>query len=228
MVELQHRVLAETLGVKHLRAILGLSMGGMNAWQWAEIHPDDVDGIMPVVCRPAGIAGRDLLWRRIVAQSIRSDPEWDGGNYTRPPRSWLQASPMIGMMLDGVSHLQATLPNPAAADKFAKDATDRAATRDANDILYSLESSADYDPEPALGSIRAKVYALNFSDDEFNPPVLRTLERLIMKVPRGRYVIQNGSDQTFGHFTIAHPELWATQVATFMRDLEPTAPDSAK
>jgi homoserine O-acetyltransferase/O-succinyltransferase len=228
MVDLQHRVLAEALGVKHLRAILGLSMGGMNAWQWAEMHPDDVDGIMPVVCLPARISGRNLLWRRIVAQSIRSDPEWDGGNYARPPRSWLQASAMVGMMLDGVPHLQATLPNQAAADRFVKNAAARAAAQDANDILYSLESSADYDPEPALGSIKARVYALNFGDDEFNPPVLRTLDRLMPSVPRGRHVILDGGDRTFGHSTMAHPELWASHVATFMRDLEPPAPDSGK
>jgi homoserine O-acetyltransferase len=223
MVDLQHRVLAEALGVKHLRAILGLSMGGMNAWQWAEMYPDDVDGIMPVVCLPTRISGRNLLWRRIVAQSIRSDPEWDGGNYARPPRSWLQASPLVGMMLDGVPHLQASLPDRSAADKFVKDTTDRAAAQDANDILYSLESSADYDPEPALGSIKAKVYALNFGDDEFNPPVLRTFDQLMAKVPRGRHVIQDGSDHTFGHSTMAHPELWASHVAEFMRDLEPAA-----
>ena len=228
MVDLQHRVLADALGVKHLRAILGLSMGGMNAWLWAEMYPDDVDGIMPVVCLPTRISGRNLLWRRIVAQAIRSDPEWHGGNYARPPRSWLQASALVGMMLDGVPHLQATIPGQAAADKFVKDVSDRAAAQDANDILYSLESSADYDPEPALGSVKARVYALNFADDEFYPPVLPTLDRLMAKVPRGRHVLLAGSEQTFGHSTMAHPELWASHVVEFMRDLEAPVAASAK
>jgi homoserine acetyltransferase/uncharacterized protein (DUF302 family) len=228
MVDLQHRVLNEALGVKHLRAILGLSMGGMNAWQWAEMYPDEVDGIMPVVCLPTRISGRNLLWRRIVAQSIRSDAEWDGGNYARPPRSWLQASPLVGMMLDGVPHLQSALPDRSAADKFVQDAIDQAAARDANDFLYSLESSADYDPEPALSSIKAQVYALNLGDDEFNPAVLGTLDRLMPKVSRGRYVILDGSDRTFGHSTMAHSELWAEHVAEFLSDLEWPVAASAK
>ena len=219
MVDLQHRLVTETLGIKHLHAILGLSMGGMNAWQWAEAYPDAMDGIMPVVSLPIPVSGRNLLWRRIVIEAIRSDPEWLDGNYKTPPRGWLMAYPVLRMMIDGVPHLQAVIPNSVAADQFLREAEEQAYSIDANDILYSLQSSTDYNPRPGLASIRAKVHALNFSDDAFNPAELRVLEDLIPLVPNGHYAIQEGSSASFGHLTMAHPDQWASHVATFMREL---------
>ncbi|NPD22282.1 alpha/beta fold hydrolase [Corallococcus exiguus] len=220
MVELQHQLVTRTLGIRRLHAIVGLSMGGMNAWQWSELYPDAVEGVMPIVSLPTRIAGRNLLWRRFVSGQIRNDPEWKDGLYTAPPRGWLEAFPVFRMMLDGVPHLQATLPDAQAADAFISTARAQAAGMDANDILYSLESSRDYDPEGALGDIQARVFALNFSDDEFNPVSLRTLETLMPRVKRGRFVVQEGSASSFGHFTQAHPELWADQVAAFLKFLE--------
>lgn len=220
MVELQHRLVTQTLGIRRLHAIVGLSMGGMNAWQWSELYPDAVEGVMPIVSLPTRIAGRNLLWRRFVAGQIRGDPEWKDGLYTAPPRGWLEAFPVFRMMLDGVPHLQATLPDSQAADAFIATARAQAASMDANDLLYALESSRDYDPEGALGDIEARVFALNFSDDEFNPVSLRTLETLMPRVKRGRFVVQEGHANSFGHFTQAHPELWADQVAAFLKFLE--------
>jgi homoserine O-acetyltransferase len=139
-----------------------MSMGGMNAWQWAEAFPAAMDGVMPVVSLPMPISGRNMLWRRIVIDAIRSDPQWNGGNYTSQPQSWLNAFPLMGMMLDGVRHLQALVPDRPAADRFVDDARRQAISIDANDILYSLESSADYNPQPRLTAIKTKVFALNF------------------------------------------------------------------
>ncbi|WP_244238797.1 alpha/beta fold hydrolase [Corallococcus carmarthensis] len=220
MVEFQHQLVTGTLGITRLHAIVGLSMGGMNAWQWSELYPDAVEGVMPIVSLPTRIAGRNLLWRRFVSGQVRGDPEWKDGFYTAPPRGWLEAFPVFRMMLDGVPHLQATLPDAAAADAFIATARAQAAGMDANDILYALESSRDYDPEGALDAIQARVFALNFSDDEFNPVSLRTLETLMPRVKRGRFVVQEGSASSFGHFTQAHPELWADQVGAFLKFLE--------
>jgi homoserine O-acetyltransferase/O-succinyltransferase len=220
MVDLQHRVVTEALGIAHLHAIVGMSMGGMHAWLWAENYPDEVDGILPVVSLPTRIAGRNLVWRRIVARAIRTDPEWKGGDYTHPPRGWVEAFPLFRMMLDGVPHLQATIPDRAAAAGFLQAASAVAATMDANDVLYSLESSEDYDPEPALARVRAKVLLLNFGDDEFNPVALHTLERLTPKVASARFVVQPGTDSSYGHLTQAHPGLWADHVGELMRDLD--------
>jgi homoserine O-acetyltransferase len=219
MVDLQHRLVTEKLGIEHLHAILGMSMGGMNAWQWAEAYPDAMDGVMPVVSMPIPISGRNMLWRRIVIDAIRSDPQWNGGNYTSPPQRWLNAFPLMRMMLDSVAHLQVLVPDGPAADRFIADARSQAISMDANDILYSLSSSADYDPQPRLTAIETKVYALNFADDEFNPAELHVLEELMPRVREGRFIVQPASAESFGHLTMAHPELWSEHVAEFMRSL---------
>ena len=121
------------------------------------------------------------------------------------------------MMIDGVPHLQAIVPDGPAADRFLEDARKQAESVDANDVLYSLQSSADYDPAPDLASMRTKVFALNFDDDEFNPEMLHVLERLMPQVPQGRFIVQPGSETSFGHLTMAHPDLWAQHVGEFMR-----------
>jgi homoserine O-acetyltransferase len=220
MVDLQHLIVTETLGIRRLHAILGVSMGGMNAWTWAEQYPNAVQGVMPVAALPASISGRNLIWRRIVARSIRTDPAWQDGEYRQPPRGWLEAFPLFRMMLDGVPHLDATVKDRASADEFIQAAVDQAREQDANDALYSLESSGDYDPGPALSKVRAKVFALNFSDDEFNPVSLHTLEAVIPGVPGASFLIQSGDGTTFGHLTMRHPALWAKHVAAFLKSIE--------
>jgi homoserine O-acetyltransferase len=220
IVDLQHKLITETLAIKRLRAIIGLSMGGMNAWQWAEAYPDAMDGIMPVVSLPVPVSGRNLIWRHLAIDYIRDDPDWENGNYARPFRGFREGFQLLRMMIDGVPHLQAIAPDSRSADQFIADAAAQSAGGDANDLLYSLKASADYDPEPQLGAIRTKVFALNFGDDEFNPDGLQILESRIKLVPRGRYVVQPGTSGSFGHLTMAHPALWADKVAMFMRWLE--------
>jgi homoserine O-acetyltransferase len=217
IVDLQHKLVTETLGVKHLHAILGMSMGGMNAWQWAEAYPDAMDGVMPVVSLPIKVSGRNILWRRMVIDAIRSDPEWHNGDYAKPPSGWFEGYEVLRMMIDGVPHLQEIVPDSTTADEFIDETRKQAAQIDANDILYSLKSSADYDPEPGIPSIKTKLLALNFSDDEFNPEELHVLERLVPEIQQGRFVVQPGTPTSFGHLTMAHPELWAHHVGEFMR-----------
>jgi homoserine O-acetyltransferase len=217
LVDLQHKLITETLGIKHLHAIVGLSMGGMNAWQWAEAYPTMMDGVMPIVSLPTRVSGRNLLWRRMVIGDIRSDPAWNGGNYSKPPTGLLRGYSLLRMMIDGVPHLQATIPDGRAADRFIEDASQQGAKIDANDILYSLASSSDYDPEPGLSSISTRVFALNFTDDEFNPDELHILENLVPKLSRGRFIVQQGTESSYGHLTMAHPELWAQHVGEFMQ-----------
>jgi len=219
LVDLEHKLITETLGIKRLHAILGMSMGGMHAWQWAEAYPDAVEGIMPVVSLPIKVSGRNLLWRHIVIDDILSDPDWQGGNYSKPPRGFIRGYQLLRMMIDGVPRLQAAIPDAKAADDFLASAAEASASADANDLLYSIESSRDYDPEPALAKIKARLFALNFSDDEFNPDVLQVLQRLMPRVPHGRYVVQTGTPHSYGHWTMTHPTLWAHYVREFMNAL---------
>jgi homoserine O-acetyltransferase len=220
LVDLQHKLVSDTLGIRRLHAILGLSMGGMNAWQWAEAYPDEVEGVMPVVSLPVRVSGRNLLWRRIVIDGIRSDPEWRDGDYARPPRGFNEGYRVLRMMIEGVPHLQRLLPDTKATLDYLGAIDASGATSDANDLLYSLESSSDYDPEPGLARIKAKVLALNFTDDQFNPDELQILQTRIEQVKGGRYVVQEGGPDSYGHLTMAHPALWAAHVGDFMRQLE--------
>src|SRR5579859_3568588 len=189
MVDLQHKVVTESLGIKHLHAIIGMSMGCMNAWQWAEDFPDAMDGIMPVACFPGPITGRNLLWRRMLIDGIRRDPAWANGNYEKQPPSAFQGSMLARMMIDGVPELQQEVPNAQAADGIIH-GVEAQSVIDANDLLYAFESSRDFNGEPGLSRIKTKVFALNFADDEFYRDSLQTLQRDAQVVPEKQIVIR--------------------------------------
>jgi homoserine O-acetyltransferase/O-succinyltransferase len=216
IVDLQHKLIVETLGITHLRAVVGMSMGCMNAWQWAESYPDAMDGIMPVACFPSPINGRNLLWRRMIVDGIKSDPAWAEGNYQQQPPSVASAVEIVQMMIDGVPHLQEEVSTRERADEFIRNAKKQAAERDANDFIYSLESSGDFNAEPDLGKIKVKLFALNFADDEFYRDSLRILQRDMPKIQHGELVIRAVSAGSAGHFSMAHPELWKDQAGDFI------------
>jgi homoserine O-acetyltransferase len=205
-----------------------MSMGGMNAWQWAEAYPGMMDGVMPVVSLPIKVSGRNLLWRRMVIDAIRSDPAWKNGEYTQNPLGWTLGYSVLRLMIDSASNLQKTIPDGPAADNFLAVNRTTAERVDANDILYSLKSSFTYNPEPELAKIKTKLFALNFSDDEFNPDNLQALQNIVPKLEHGRYVVQEGTSTSPGHFTMTRPELWAPHVAEFMRWLDGTARPASK
>lgn len=210
MVDLQHKLVVETLGITHLRAIVGMSMGCMNAWQWSEDYPDSMDGIMPIACFPAAVSGRNLLWRWILVDSISSDPS--GGT----------AFAIARMMIDGVPNLQHEVSSPEAADAFLRGIKSQSGGQDANNVIYSFESSRDFNAEPGLSRIKSKVYALNFADDEFYRDSLQVLQHDIQQVHQGRVVIRQASAGSAGHYTMSHPALWRDQVQMFMEWLETT------
>jgi homoserine O-acetyltransferase/O-succinyltransferase len=220
MVDIQHKLVADTLGIKHLHAILGMSMGGMNAWQWAEAYPGEMDGVMPVVSLPTKVSGRNAIWRHLAVDMIRDDPGYKDGDYTGPLTNTARAYSLLRMMIDSVEHLQSVAPDGESTDNFLGELAAQSRGIDANDLLYSLKSSADYDPEPHLSAIRTKLFALNFDDDEFNPDRLGVLEKLTPTIAGASYVVQKGTANTPGHLTMTRPDLWAQHVGTFMHWLE--------
>jgi len=216
MVDLEHMLVRETLGITHLSAVVGMSMGCMNAWQWAEAYPDAMDGIMAIACFPSPISGRNLVWRRMVVESIRSDPSWAKGVYEQPLASVSYGFEILSLMIDGVPHLQAAADTRGRADAFIRDVKEQAARLDANDLIYSLESSGDFDAEPGLSRVTTKVLAVNFADDEFYRDSLQTLQRDIREVRSGRFVVRAASDGSVGHMSMAHPALWVDQARDFV------------
>lgn len=220
MVALQQKVVKDALGVDHLRLILGTSMGGMHAWLWATQDPTFMDAIVPLGCQPLPITGRNLLIRRVVIESIRHDPDWKGGDYTSPPQGWLRAVPLWSTLLDSALHLQSIAPTrQAALAYFDKLVETNAKNYDANDYLYRLESSFDYDPSADLAKVKARVLAINFADDELNPPELSQAAQLIATLPGARFIMIPASDKTSGHLTLNTASIWKTPVAAFIQEL---------
>lgn len=215
--DLQYRLVSEKLGVSHLRLILGTSMGGMHAWVWATRHPEFVDALMPIACQPAPITGRNLVWRRIIVDSIKSDPAWNQGNYTAQPHGWTSMLPVFRMLIDSPQNLEESIPNIEKADSFVAGAmADAAKTFDANDMVYALDSSRDYDPTAELDKVKARVVAVNFSDDELNPVELKIMEREMAKVKGGRQVMLPPPPKSKGHQNLGQAGLWKQYVGELL------------
>jgi homoserine O-acetyltransferase/O-succinyltransferase len=209
MVEAQYRLLTEGLGVNHLRLIMGTSMGGMHTWLWGERHPDFMDALMPLASLPTQISGRNRTWRRILIDAIRTDPEWHSGNYSTQPPSLRTAEALIYLMSSNPVLRQQDMPTLAQSDVVFDSAMANAVeTADANDILYQIEASRDYDPGPDLEKIRVPLIAVNSADDLINPPELGILEREIKRVPRGRSVVVPLTPATRGHGTHTIATVW--------------------
>ena len=225
MVRAQYRLLTEGLKVDHLRLVMGTSMGGMHTWLWGETYPDFMDALMPLASLPTQIAGRNRMMRRTAMDSIRSDPEWKNGDYESQPRAGLKGA-IYTLLYMGSSPLQwqKNAPTRDAADRyFDEQVQARLKAMDANDTLYHFDASRDYDPGPALETIRAPLLAINSADDEVNPPELGILEREIRRVPRGRAVLLPISDQTRGHGTHSWPAIWQDHLAALLRESDPQA-----
>ena len=211
------RLVVEALGVDRLRLILGTSMGGMHAWMWAERYPEMVDAVMPIACQPIAISGRNLMFRRMLTEAIRNDPDWQNGEYKTPPRHWLYTAPLWRTIQDSAIHLQSVGPTgPAAAQQYDQLVENARKTWDANDFLYWIESQYDYDPQPALGKIKAKVVAVNFADDELNPPELTIVPELVRGIPGARFVLVPASDETRGHLSLLLAALWKPYLAELL------------
>jgi homoserine O-acetyltransferase len=221
MVEAQRRLLTEGLGVDHARLVMGTSMGGMHTWLWGELHPDFMDALMPLASLPTQISGRNRAWRRMVIDAIRNDPAWNGGEYKTQPPSLRTAAEMLWFMSGNPVLRQKDAPTLAktdeALDKFVEQIVK---TDDANDVLYALEASHDYDPGPNLEKIQAPLLAINSADDLINPPELGILEREIKRVPHGRAVVIPLSDKTRGHGSHTLAALWKDQLADLLKETE--------
>jgi len=221
MVEAQYRLLTEGLGVDHARLVMGTSMGGMHTWLWGEMHPDFMDALMPLASLPTQISGRNRAWRRLVIDAIRNDPAWEGGEYKTQPPSLRTAAEMLWFMSSNPVLRQKDAPNLGKTDEVLDKFVEQILkTDDANDVLYALEASHDYDPGPNLEKIQTPLLAINFADDLINPPELGILEREIKRVPHGRALVIPLSDKTRGHGSHTVAPLWKDQLVDLLKETE--------
>jgi homoserine O-acetyltransferase/O-succinyltransferase len=218
MVFAQYRLVTEGLSVKHLRLVIGNSMGGMQTWIWGERYPQFMDALVPMACLPVAMAGRNWMLRRMLTRSIRNDPEWNGGNYTAQPRN-MQTHLVYFQLatIGGNEALFKQAPTSAKGDELIAKRLAMPFRGDANNVLYQWESSADYDPSPGLERIQAEVLAINSSDDERNPPELGVMEREIQRVRNGRYLLVPGGSDTRGHGTTSLARLYKQELAELLR-----------
>ena len=222
MVSAQYRLVTEGLGIRHLRLVLGFSMGGMNAWMWGEKYPNYMDTLVPMASQPSSMSSRNWMLRRLIIDSIRNDPNWNNGNYTDQPGSARFASVFYSIATaGGTLAYQKLAPTREAADKVLDGRLNAAFTADANDTLYQWASSGDYDPSPGLERIRATVLAINSADDERNPPETGIMERELKRIKNANLVLIPASDDTRGHITTFFAKFWKQQVQDLLRAASP-------
>jgi homoserine O-acetyltransferase len=224
MVNAQHRLLTEGLGIKRLRMVLGNSMGGMETWLWSEKYPQFMDIAVPMASQPTAMAARNWMLRRMMLESIRQDPEYMNGNYTKQPTSLKLANVFFGIATSGGTlNYQAQAPTRAQADKVVDARLAAPMTADANDFLWAWGSSAEYDAAPDLGKIEATMLAINAADDERNPPETGVMERALKQVKNGKLFLIPASEQTSGHGTTGNAKFYARP----LQELLQTAPQRA-
>ncbi|MGB6354873.1 MAG: alpha/beta fold hydrolase [Steroidobacteraceae bacterium] len=223
MVAAQHTLVQQGLEVNHLRLVMGTSMGCMQSFMWGESFPDFMDALMPLGCLPVQIAGRNRLWRDLLIQAIRDDPQWQQGEYQSEPTGALRTA--AGLLLIAGSAplpMQLALPTAAAADKFLEEYMPlEMQNLDANDLLYQVDASRDYDPASELGKIQAPLTQVNSADDFVNPPELGIAEREIKLVKNGRFILLPATDQTHGHSSHTWAALWSQYLAQLLQTSQP-------
>jgi len=219
VVAAQYQLVTQGLGVNHLRLVLGTSMGGMQTWIWGERYPDMMDGLMPIASQPIPMAGRNWFWRQMIVSSIRTDPDWHNGDYSQQPGQWVRTMPIFTLITQNPARMQLAAQTREAATQLYDSTVADARQFDANDVLYWFESSWDYNPEPELGRIKAKLYAVNFADDLINAADLKVMQRVMPTMHDARYVEIPETDRSYGHQTLAHPEVWKPYLIDLLSSL---------
>jgi homoserine O-acetyltransferase/O-succinyltransferase len=218
-VTAEYRLVTEALGIKHLRLVMGSSMGGMKTWMWGEMFPDFMDGLVPIASQPIGISGRNWINRRIRIEAIKNDPGYQNGMYEKNPTHWTITAPSGPMGTESDFQIQKLAPTREAGDAYYRQLVEEAKKADANNTLYGIEAVMDYDPSTDLHKIKARLLAINSADDEANPPSLKVMEPAIAKIPGARYVLIPQSPDTHGHYTHLRAAIWKPHLAAFLKTL---------
>ena len=209
MVEAQYRLLTDGLGIRHLRLVMGTSMGGMHTWIWGGMYPDFMDGLVPLASQPTAMSGRNWLMRRIRIEAIRKAPE-----------AYMYTLPLAQLMTESAVRLQEMAPTREAADALYEKMVENARRADPWNQLYAVEASMDYDPSPELAKIRARLLAINFADDAINPPELGVMEPAVARIPRAKFVLIPAGPETHGHYTYFRAAIWKPYLTEFLKSLE--------
>jgi homoserine O-acetyltransferase/O-succinyltransferase len=217
MVQAQHKLVTEALGIRRVRLVLGNSMGGMHTWIWGVAHPDFMDGLVPMASQPSEMASRNWMMRRMIIDAVRNDPAWKGGDYTEQPQAFRMANVFFGIAtIGGTLAYQKQAPTRELADKLLEQRIAAATKADANDFLYQWDSSRDYNASPGLERITAALLAINAADDERNPPETGIMERELKRVKNGKLLLIPASEETRGHAATGMAKFYKRELAEFL------------
>jgi homoserine O-acetyltransferase/O-succinyltransferase len=217
MVKAQHALVTQGLGIKHLKLVMGNSMGGMQTWLWTIQYPDMMDMAMPLASSPAAMSGRNWIMRKFIVDSIRQDPQWEEGNYTKQPYSAKFATTYFSLATSGGTlGLQKIAPTSSKGNELIANRFKDSNVQDANDLLYQWQSSEDFNPEPGLEKIKAKLLIVNSADDERNLPELGKVESALAKLKSATYYLIPASELTSGHGTTGQAKWWKEQLLKFL------------
>jgi homoserine O-acetyltransferase len=220
IVDAQYRLVTEGLGIKRLRLVMGNSMGGMHTWIWGTKYPAMMDALVPMAAQPTEMSARNWILRRMMIETIRNDPDYNGGNYTTYPRMMKYAIAAYGFATNGGTlNYQAQAPTADQADKMVNDRLAATVNVDPNDYLYQWESSRDYNPAPGLERIEAPLLAINAADDERNPPETGLTEAALKRVKNGKLLLIPASTETRGHGTTGNPKLYRKELQEFLQSV---------
>ncbi len=218
-IRAEHQLITEGLNVRHLRLVLGSSMGGMKTWMWGYTYPDLMDGLVPIASQPIQISGRNWILRRLRTEAIKNDPEYNNGNYTKNPSTYVYTLPLAGMNTENVVRIQEMAPTREKGDEMYYRLVEEAKKGDANNTVYGIEAVMDYDPSPHLEKIKAPLLAINFEDDEGNPPQLNVVEPAIKRIKNARHVLVPAGPESHGHYSHLRAKLWKAHLVEFMKTL---------
>ncbi len=222
MVEAQRRLLTEQLGIKRLRLLMGTSMGCMHGFVWGTAHPEMVQAMMPMACLPLRIVGHNRMWRKAAVEGVKADPAWKGGNYEKQPVQGLRTAVSL-LQVAGFAplYLQKAYANPAAADGYILDRIAKdIPTRDANDLIYQLGASTDYDPSPGLERMTVPTTWINSGDDFINPWDYGIAEKAAARLPNAKYKLIRATDETRGHGTHTWARFWKDELVALLKRTE--------
>lgn len=220
MVTAQYRLVSEGLGFKHVRLVLGNSMGGMHAWMWGQRYPDYMDALVPMASQPTEMSSRNWMMRRMIIDAVRNDPAWKNGDYATQPPALRVANVFFGIATSGGTlAYQKQAPTREAADRLLDERLAAPFNADANDFMYQWDASRDYDAAPGLEKIKAPVLAINSADDERNPPETGIMEEQLKRLPNAKLLLIPASSETRGHGTTGLARFWAKDLAAWLPGL---------
>lgn len=226
MVKALYLLVTKGLNIRQLQLVMGTSLGAMLVWLWGQMYPESSARLVPIGAYPLPLAGRNWIIRRMSTEAIRHDPGWQGGNYTQPPTAYLYTAPLLLLLAHGVQQLHSLAPSRQAADRYYQQLIKTVSQYDANDLLYILEATEDFDASADLGRITAKVLAVNFEDDEICRPDISEADGALQKLPKAQFVLIPAAKHTSGHFTYFQPDTWIAHLGKFLEGAIDSAAES--